>query len=146
MKVASVHRFQSLVTPTPRSRPGVIGTCGRLSVLAWQLPGQHCGFCSSHPGGIGVPGGKVARVRGSGQSRNCRSSRGRCAPEGSVSTADGGTGMTVIVVGGAGGVTGGCDGGPGGTVGVTPVDGGCGGGTVPIGGVTPPGRPDAMPS
>src|SRR5215475_14492761 len=128
MKVASVHRFQALVTPTPRSRPGVIGTCCNPSVPAWQLPGQHCGFCSSHPGGIGVPGGKVARMRGSGQSRNCRSSRGRCAPEGCVSTADGGTGMTVIVEGGvlpgAGGATPGCDGGPiGGSVGVMPSGG-----------------------
>src|SRR5215470_16101869 len=144
MTVASVQRFQSLVTPTPRSRPGVIGTCGRPSMLAWQLPGQHCGFRSSHPGGIGVPGGKVARVRGSGQSRNCRSSGGRCVLPGSVSTADGGTGVTVIVEGGAGGVTVGGDGGPtGGTVGVMPVGGG--GGTVPIGGVTPPGSSGVMP-
>src|SRR5262245_16559551 len=170
MKVASVHRFQSLLTPTPRSRPGVIGTCGRPSMLAWQLPGQHCGFCSSHRGGIGVPGGKVARMRGSGQSSNCRSSGGRCVLPGSVSTADGGTGVTMIVEGGAGGVTVGGDGEPiGGTVGVIragrrgggPVptagatvpgehgvltSGGRCGGTVAIGGVAPPGKLGVMPS
>src|SRR5262245_51488259 len=144
MKVASVHRFQSLVTPTPRSRPGVIGTCGSPSMLAWQLPGQHCGFWSSHPGGIGVPGGKVVRVRGSGQSRNCRLSGGRCVPLGNGSTADGGTG--VIFGGGAGGVPVGCDGRLiGGTVGVMP-SGGRWGGNVPIGGVTPVGKPGVMPS
>src|SRR5262245_56548330 len=77
-------------------------------------------------------------MRGSGQSSNCRSSGGRCVLPGSVSTADGGTGVTMIVEGG--------DGGPiGGTVGVIPAGGRCGG-TVPIGGATPPGKPGVMPS